>query len=227
VTEPKFDGYANEYDAALDEAIGVSGEDKDYFARGRIAWTARVAPEVTAARAVLDYGCGVGDSAPLLAETMAGASVLGVDVSAGSIAVATRMHAGERISFAPLADAKPRNIDVAYCNGVFHHIPVAERDGAASYVRDSLRAGGLFALWENNPWNPATRYVMSRCRFDDDAITLTPPETRKLLQKNGFEVVRTDFLFIFPRSLRWFRGIEPKVAKLPLGTQYLVLARRP
>ena len=34
---PHFDKYADDYDAALAEGLSVSGEDKDYFARGRVA----------------------------------------------------------------------------------------------------------------------------------------------------------------------------------------------
>ena len=36
-----FDVYAEDYDAALSQGLSVSGEDKDYFAQGRIAWLAR------------------------------------------------------------------------------------------------------------------------------------------------------------------------------------------
>ena len=68
---------------------------------------------------------------------------------------------------------------------------------------------------------------MSRIPFDRDAIPLTPYEARHLLQAGGFEALRTDFLFIFPRMLRWFRGIEPLLSKLPLGAQYQVLCRKP
>ena len=65
---------------------------------------------------------------------------------------------------------------------------------AIDYVLRSLRPGGLFAFWENNPWNPGTRYVMSRIPFDRDAITLSPLEARQLLRVGGFEILRTDFL---------------------------------
>ena len=93
-------------------------------------------------------------------------------------------------------------------------------------VYRSLVPGGLFSFWENNPWNPGTRYVMSRIPFDRDAITLTPPEARRLLRAGGFEIVRTDFLFIFPRILGWLRGFERFAATLPLGAQYHVLCRK-
>jgi len=82
------------------------------------------------------------------------------------------------------------------------------------------------AFWENNPWNPGMRYVMSRIPFDRDAVTLTAPETRRLLQAGGFEVLRTDFLFIFPRVLSWFRCVESLMTQLPLGAQYQFLCRK-
>jgi hypothetical protein len=43
---------------------------------------------------------------------------------------------------------------------------------------------------------------------------------------NGFEVIQTDFLFIFPRILSRLRPLEPFVAHLPLGAQYQILCRK-
>ena len=94
-------------------------------------------------------------------------------------------------------------------------------------IRRALKPGGLFAFWENNPWNPGTRYVMSRIPFDRDAITLTPPEAWRLLQGCGFEILRTDFLFVFPRFLGWLRRLEPRMSSLPCGAQYMVLGITP
>jgi SAM-dependent methyltransferase len=117
-------------------------------------------------------------------------------------------------------------MDLAYCNGVFHHILPAQRAEALSLVHGALRGGGLFSFWENNPWSLATRYVMSRCAFDRDAILLSPPEARTLLKEGGFEILRTDFRFIFPRSLRALRKIEDWIYRTPLGTQYQILCRK-
>jgi SAM-dependent methyltransferase len=154
-------------------------------------------------------------------------SVLGLDASERSLAVAKRVHRSERTQFLSVGHYEPKEqIDLAFCNGVFHHIPLNERVTAVNFVHRSLRPRGLFAFWENNPWNPGTRYVMSRISFDRDAIMLTPPEARRLLRAGGFEILRTDFLFIFPRMLRRFRGLEPLVSRLPLGAQYQVLGRK-
>ncbi|MBV8757653.1 MAG: methyltransferase domain-containing protein [Deltaproteobacteria bacterium] len=224
----QFDQYTTTYEEELAKSLSASGESRDYFAAGRVAWLAKCLDKLEVkANHVLDFGCGDGLTTPMLLSGLGATSAVGTDVSEGTIAEALKRHAVDGVSYAPLSTYKPAgNIDVAYCNGVFHHIAPAERDEAVSIVRDSLRPGGLFALWENNPWNPATRYVMSRCAFDEDAITLTPPEARRLVVKNGFEIVRTDYRFIFPRALRFMRWFENLVYFTPLGTQYMVLAQK-
>ena len=227
MTDAGFDLYSDNYDAVLEGAIGVSGESRAFFARGRVAWLAQVMPRLNERPTVLDFGCGTGSSAPLLLELVRATQVIGVDTSARTIETARRTHAGERVSFSTTDEYVPHGeMDVAYCNGVFHHVPPAARPAAVDYVYRALRPGGVFALWENNPWNPATRFVMSRCPFDRDAVLLRPSETRELLRTRGFEILRTDFLFIFPRALRALRGLEPRLSRWPLGTQYQVLCRR-
>jgi SAM-dependent methyltransferase len=223
-----FDDYAEGYDAALAQGLSVSGEHKNYFAQGRIAWLAGCLRQLhEQPRAVMDFGCGTASSTPFFLELMGVDSVLGLDTSQKSLDVAKRTYRLEHVQFLLFSQYQPNEqIDLAFCNGVFHHIPLDHRAAALNFIYRSLRPGGLFALWENNPWNPGTRYVMRRIPFDRDAITLTPPEARHLLQASGFAILRTDFLFIFPRMLRWFRGLEPLVSRLPVGAQYQVLCRK-
>jgi SAM-dependent methyltransferase len=228
-TDPApFDVYAGDYDAALAEGLSLSGEDKYYFARGRINFLRqRLIPLNHTVRSVLDFGCGTGTSAPLLLEIPGVESVLGVDLSAKSIEIARQSYGTDRVRFEVLNQITlADNFDLAFCNGVFHHIPLSQRAGALQSIARALRPGGLFAFWENNPWNPGTRYVMSRIPFDRDAITLAPPEAARLLRDNGFAVLRADFLFIFPKVLRWFRVIEPFLSRLPFGAQYQVLCQK-
>ena len=142
--------------------------------------------------------------------------------------MARTLHTAPGVSFASIAEYKPSaTLDLVFCNGVFHHIPPAERLGALEYITRLLRPGGVFAFWENNPWNPGTRYVMSRIPFDRDAITLSVLEARHLLKASGFAILRTDFLFIFPRVLKPLRRLEPALCRLPLGAQYGILCRKP
>src|SRR6478609_2186475 len=190
-----FDAFASEYDATLDRGISLSGEDKDFFARGRVEWLRRCLNGVRPTR-VLDYGCGVGSTSPLLQTVLGADSVLGLDISTEEIALAKR-QSNPALSFATIDEFSPQgDVDVAYCNGVFHHIPPDQRAEALASIYASLRPGGLFSFWENNPWNPGTRLVMSRIPFDRDAILVSAPEARRLARAAGFDVLSTHFLFI-------------------------------
>lgn len=224
-----FDAWAEDYDEALERGIAVSGENKDYFAHGRLVFLARCLEKKDfLAESVLDFGCGTGSATPYFFSQLGCRSFCGVDVSTRSIERAAREHGRAGARFTTLESFEPAGeIDLAYASGVFHHIPPAERLGAVEKVRAALRPGGLFALWENSPWNPGTRWVMSRIPFDRDAITLSVLEARRMLRVGGFEVLRSDFLFLFPAALSWLRFLERPLAKLPLGAQYQVLARKP
>jgi len=111
-------------------------------------------------------------------------------------------------------------------NGVLHHVRPQERLATLESVFNALRPGGLFALWENNPWNPGTRFVMSRIEFDRDAIMLSITESHSLLQKSGFTLLGTDTAFFFPRMLGALRSLEKFLSPTRLGGQYMILAAR-
>jgi SAM-dependent methyltransferase len=176
----------------------------------------------------MDYGCGIGDTTVLLLDAFHLNSVVGLDVSARSLEVARLKHASQQCRFLAFDEYIPSaEIDLVYCNGVFHHIPLEMRNPALDYILRCLRPGGLFALWENNPWNPGTRYVMSRVPFDRDAVTITPPQAKELLRGRGFEIVGISFLFWFPRFLKPLRLIEAYLSRIPMGAQYQVLCRKP
>ncbi len=224
-----FDAYAESYDAALEKGLAVSGETKKYFADGRLRFVRERLDDLgQTATSVLDYGCGDGTTTPLFYDILGAVSVIGVDTSAGLLARARAQFGSDSTHFHLLADLVPEpRFALAFCNGVFHHIPPADRAAAARYVYDSLAPGAVFAFWENNPWNPGTRWVMSRIPFDRDAVTIPPPEGRQLLLGAGFEILTTAFLFFFPRVLSWFRPLERHLTSVHLGAQYLVLAQKP
>jgi SAM-dependent methyltransferase len=223
-----FDDYADSYDRALDAALAVAGESREYFAEQRIKWLKRCLTDLDETpRSLLDFGCGDGSSTPLLQQHLLADSAVGVDVSPKSLELARKKFASERIRYTLTESfAGSGQIDLAYCNGVFHHIQPQHRSAALAVIHSSLRPGGIFSFWENNPWSPATRYVMSRCIFDRDAIMLSPTAAKALLRENGFDTIRTDFRFIFPHALRVFRKLEDFVFRLPLGGQYQILCRK-
>jgi SAM-dependent methyltransferase len=116
-------------------------------------------------------------------------------------------------------------VDLVYTNGVFHHIPEPDRAAAVAYIHKCLRPEGIFALWENNPLNLGTRYVMSQCSFDHDAIPIRVGVAKGLLA-DCFEIIAVNYLFFFPRFLSILRPLESYLTRVPLGAQYQILCRR-
>jgi SAM-dependent methyltransferase len=226
---PVFDGYTQQYDCCLNRALSATGEGKDFYAAARVGWMAKCLRELGInPLSALDFGCGIGTTAALLLSELKCGTVTGVDTSSKTIERAQQTQSRPQIHFFLLQDFRPRaDLDCAYCNGVFHHIPLPERLGALGLVRDALCPGGIFALWENNPWNPGTRYVMSRCAFDEDAVKISAAAARRMVREARFEVLQTDFLFYFPKPLAALRPLERFLHKIPLGGQYQVLCRKP
>jgi hypothetical protein len=68
-----FDSYAHDYDAALNRGLAVSGEDKEFFARGRVFWLSLCLKELQfVPEVVLDFGCGIGTATPLFYDLLGG-----------------------------------------------------------------------------------------------------------------------------------------------------------
>ena len=148
-----FDEFAADYDAALGQGLSVTGEEKDYFAHGRIAWLVRCLRALCEhPRHVLDYGCGTGSSSQLALDLLKPESVVGIDNSARSLEIARQAYRSPNFEFSLPEDYPPaEKLDLVYCNGVFHHIPIDQRANALEYLFNRLKPGGLFSFWENRP----------------------------------------------------------------------------
>ena len=217
-----------EYREMLDRGIRLSGESQEFFIRGRVVSLQARLPVEFAVRRVLDFGCGIGAGTAYLAEAFPNAAIVGVDTSGNALDYARDQFGSRRVSFRVLEELERESaFDLCHVNGVFHHIEPASRAGAIASIRGALRPGGRLALFENNPWNPGTRMVMSRIPFDRDAITLSPPEARRLVRAGGFTGPAASWsLFYFPRPLAFLRFTEGALSHLPLGAQYCILAAK-
>ena len=218
----------DEYAQILNQGLKLTGESRDFYLRGRLDLLLAMVPPPFSPTEILDFGCGTGETTVALARAYPKARVTGVDTAEGAIEFARRTHAELRVSFvAELDRIAEDRFDLCYVNGVFHHVPPTERPRALAWIHSRMRANGRLALFENNPWNPGTRLVMRRISFDRDAQTLSPPQTRLMLEAAGFRVeTPTVHIFFFPAGLRAFRRFEPLLRRVPLGGQYLVLGRR-
>jgi SAM-dependent methyltransferase len=227
--ESELDHYAGNPETVLNSASSTAGAGDDYFAQARARHFAKClrSLNVTPQR-VLGYGCRNASNLVILAEALGCTSLLALDRSRRSISEARSRSGFTSVRLLTMKEYHPqRDQDAAYCHGVFDHIRPEERLEAAKFVYDSLRPGGVFGLWESNPWHLGTNHNISKCTFDKDAVLMTSPQARCLLRTAGFEVLETDFLFFFPRQLRWLCWMEPLLKKVAVGGQYQVLCRKP
>jgi SAM-dependent methyltransferase len=218
----------SEYNSMLQRGLSVSGEDRAFFIKGRLTDLRRGLPSGWKPGRILDFGCGTGETSAHLAEMFPDARVTGVDASPECVAHAEQRYGSRQIAFCPLEDLSTQHwYDLCYVNGVFHHIAPARRLATARAIHRALGPDGFLALFENNPWNPGTRLVMSRIEFDRDAIPISPPQARSLLREAGFlQTEPMRFLFFFPRALSLLRSTEPRLARIPFGAQYWLLAKK-
>jgi trans-aconitate methyltransferase len=218
---------SKEYDSMLNQGLSVSGENKLYFLDGRIN-DLKNTVNLGEIKSVLDFGCGIGDSSARLAEVFSEATVYGIDTAVEAINYAQQNHSSERVQFRTIDNfAETDSFDLCYVNGVFHHIIPKQRINALTIILKALKKGGKLALFENNPLNLGTRYIMSKIPFDADAQTILPNECRKLVLEAGFsDIIDTRFLFYFPKVLSPLRVFEKKLIHLPLGAQYYVLCAK-
>ncbi|HSJ03136.1 MAG: class I SAM-dependent methyltransferase [Verrucomicrobium sp.] len=225
----EFDEFAGDYDAALNKGLKFTGEKKEYYAEGRVRWlkSRLAALNLPVPTICLDYGCGTGTSAPQLTGALGVSQYFGYDPSSESVAEATKQHGGANAMFLhDMSLVASDSVDMAFCNGVFHHIPPADRPSCLEQIVRVLKPGGTFAFWENNPWNPIVRLLMRLVPFDRDAIMLWPGEAKRLVASAGLTPVDRSYYFIFPSVLAPLRRTEPALSGLPLGGQYLLIFQK-
>lgn len=225
----EFDHYSPAYDAGMDDPLKrAAGADARAFLLPKLALlrrdVARRWPQPGTALRHLDFGCGSADFLQLAATEKTGWQSEGCDISTGMLDEA-RHRWPHLASHTPLWTIGNREFPVqaydfitAIC--VFHHIPPAEWVENLKRLRAALRPGGRFYLFEHNPWNPVTRYIVRRAKIDQNAILLSPTTARHVFAQAGLAVAHCrHFLFVPPRWKTIAHG-ERLISSLPLGGQY-------
>ena len=226
----EFDQFADEYHNLHQENIRITGEKPEYFAEYKISDLSRVEQIVGGeVNNILDFGTGVGNSIPFLAQYFPGTSLFGTDVSEKSLTLAKERFDG--FGEFSLFDGKTLpyqegQFDLALANCVFHHIPAEEHIQLIQEVSRSLRNGGAFMIYEHNPFNPLTRHAVNTCSFDENAVLLKRVQVTKLFLKAGMEVVMQEYRVFFPSFLKLLRPLEKLLTWLPFGGQYFVVGKK-
>jgi 2-polyprenyl-3-methyl-5-hydroxy-6-metoxy-1,4-benzoquinol methylase len=220
----EFDTVAANYEELVDHNVRVTGESSDYFAGYKAEYVARkVAPRADGK--LLDYGCGVGLLSRHLKNCLRDMRIDGFDVSKGSIG---RVDEGllRQGTFSTNLNQLGHDYDVIVLCNVLHHVKLGDRSEVIREAASRLADGGKLVVFEHNPINPLTRWAVSHCSFDEDAVLLPSRETQAYFQGGELRLLWREYIVFFPRWLRWFRPLEPALSWCPLGAQYVVVADR-
>jgi SAM-dependent methyltransferase len=219
----EFDRLAPDYERQVDRSIRISGEGSEYFAEYKARYIAAAVPSDFRGK-ILDFGCDAGLLSWFLRQAVPDALVHGYDESVEMTAKARR-----RLHFGVFTTERSElhvDYDLIVAANVLHDVDPDRRMDVVSEMRERLGRGGRLAIFEHNPFNPLTRWAVSRCPFDAGVQLLSAAETRRHLTRAGLESVRVEHIVFFLRPMRWCRWLEPRLWWCPLRAQYVALATR-
>jgi len=226
----EFDRFADEYHEMHRANIAITGEAPEFFARYKVRVLGEIVRELgIEARALLDFGSGIGNSIPFFREYFPQAQLIGADVSQRSLELAELRFPGQSTGMPLEGDripAEPDRFDVAFSACVFHHIPHQEHVAWLSELRRVVRPGGALSVFEHNPLNPLTVRAVDTCPFDENAHLLRARELAERYRAAGWTNPRIRYHVFFPRALARLRPIEQRLTWLPVGAQYSVTATK-
>jgi SAM-dependent methyltransferase len=217
----EFDAHAGSYEDDHRSSIKASGEDPAYFHDYKVSCLARKG--MSEDGPLLDFGCGVGNLTERFVSRYR--EVHAYDPSTMSLERAKERAPAAR--FHVDANTLPKDhFATAVLSGVLHHVQPSARVDLLRTVRGLLRPGGRVVVFEHNPLNPVTQRAVAACAFDDDAILLWPWEARGVLGQAGFDDVTLDYIVFFPRPLAFLRRLEPRLSRVMLGAQQMLVATK-
>ena len=218
-----FDHFSKKYREIHDKNLRLSGANSDYFCEYKIL-EVKKHEKTKKELKILDVGCGDGSSEEFFSKHFSKSKITGIDVSKVSIKVAKDKkiprcsflnYDGEKIPF------KDNTFDVIFVACVFHHINKNFHQKIADEIMRVLKPKGRLYIFEHNPLNPLTQYMVNDCIFDKNAELIRSSELVKLFKIMKKEIFYTIF---FPRSnfFKFLVPLEKYLIKMPFGGQYFV-----
>ncbi|MDO9436512.1 class I SAM-dependent methyltransferase [Hydrogenophaga sp.] len=218
-----FDDVATSYSNDLDKTLAFTGMEHAFFVDVKRDHIVRMAqahfPDLTQLD-VLDLGCGIGAYHAGLKNRFR--ELHGIDVSEHSIQLASAKHPFVRYATfdgvrLPYEDQQ-FSLTFAVC--VMHHVPPAQWASLLRELNRVTRPNGLMLIFEHNPYNPATQYIVKTCDIDKDAVLLRPRTLKKLAQAAGFEALDTKTIISVPPASPVLKRLDSLLGHLPFGAQY-------
>lgn len=225
----EFDQYAKDYRQLHNENLKFTGFDSLHFVDVKMKWLAT--QETNKPMRWLDLGCGDGYTAEYMFRYFPQWQIEAIEVSQESIDVAKLKHApntnfqwfdGKHVPF------EDNSFDAIFIACIFHHVPLNEHGSLMAEAMRVLKKGGRLYLFEHNPYNPGTQYLVKTCAFDGNAHLLTASHFARIFKRTGLAHNFTKYIVFLP-GWKWLRALHPLekfFSWLPLGGQYFIKATK-
>jgi SAM-dependent methyltransferase len=227
-TKAEFDEYASDYDGLLRDPLRDGFVDNREFYHRRkwllILNFLRKRGIDLSKTEWLDVGCGKCELLGYGSDHFG--RVVGCDPSREMVRNAGKIEV--RLQEAPAVLPFPDgSFDFATAVCVYHHVEELDRVPLTREIQRVLRPNGTFCMIEHNPFNPVTRFIVSRSPIDVDAHLLTASTARRYCAAAGLQTTRTEhFLYLPEKFYDKAPRLEGLLGKLPLGGQYAMFARK-
>lgn len=230
MSQSEFDHYSESYQELLKDPIRdrFAGSASQFFHHRKcdlIREHFKARDIDTRELAYLDIGCGQGELLMLLRNDFS--QVAGCDPSAGMLSACqgavTRVQ--EDLQKIPFDDGV-FNFATAVC--VYHHVPPSSRLTLTREIYRVLAPGGVFAIIEHNPFNPATQLIVRRSPVDAEAKLLKASEACQWMRLADFRCDSTRYFLYLPEAIyrRFGSRLEHLLESVPFGGQYAVFGTK-
>lgn len=221
----EFDKYSDNYSGIVGESVRFTGLDIDFFTKVKVDKILSIIEDFENG-VVLDFGCGTGTTDKWLLKTLR--NLHGVDVSEKSICVAREGCPEVKYSAyePPRIPYEDNVFDYIFTINVMHHIPTEEHSRTMDELHRVLKNNGKIIIFEHNPFNPVTRHVFNNCPLDVNANMINPSRLKKLFSDSNLKYEGTEYILFFPFKSKIFRKIESFMKLVPMGAQYVSIAKK-
>ena len=235
----EFDDFAENYKDELNHPIrNIIGGQEDIFLKIKAEWLLNhfqcnplkyVATDGDIK--LLDYGCGNGGFLRMLQLLNFNGEIEGCDISGKMLEEAAKLWNPGKPPVLHLihddgTDFPDNTYDIIVAVCVFHHISQPKRIEVLEGIYRILKPNGRFFLFEHNPINPLTQWIVRQTPLDKNAVLLNKKTVLQSVKTAGFKPLETAYFLFFPPNISFLRKLEPRLAWLPLGGQYVVVAEK-
>lgn len=184
----------------------------------------------------LDLGCGTGETTEYFQDKFG--HIFGCDYSSGMLEYAAKKNL-KNVTFKlcqserlPFADD---SVDVILMYGIIHHIDSGDKiPRTFKEVNRVLKKGGMVAVYDFNPLNPVSRYIVKTCQIDVGVnldgykrsvfpTTFYSWELKAILESAGLRIAKHEYLLFFPKILSALLPLERFFARVPMGGMYSII----